>query len=414
MPPEAPITRLEAANARAVLEKVSESGLIAERRVAIVSVAAIRDRSGPRWERRREDVFAYVERKMREHVSHADLFHRLNDADFLLAMADAPPAVVQGIAMRVLEAVLLHFLGAADPGDINIQVVTAYSGGALTSEPLDPRAIARQPHFVDAPHGTQMAVSSPPAPLSPDPAEIARRTPVSFVAHGGFDLRIDFAVERIISLKQRAVAAIRIEPTVTHVAAGAIIPARHFARLADNDLAAIDQAAIDYASLYLPTSGPRTVPPIVLPATFRTLQTRKGRDTLIRVAGAAQEAVRQTVILEFVDVTTATPSGRLTEVVGLVGPLCRGVFMRVRPDRDMLAAVRGQRFNGLTLDAGDCGADSQIAAAILTFGEQARSAAPFLAAHGLPDDSFLQICQIAHMTHAGLRAAPVTVREQAA
>ena len=45
-------------------------------------------------------------------------------------------------------------------------------------------------------------------------------------------------------------------------------------------------------------------------------------------------------------------------------------------------------------------------------GEQAK-ATPFLAAHGLPSDSFFQLCHIAHMTHAGLRAPPVTVERAA-
>lgn len=399
----ATISRLESANAQAVMQQVAESGVIAAGQAVVISVAAIRERSGERWMRRREDVYAYVARKLHEHLSHADLFHRLNDTDFLVAMADQSPPMVQGVAMRILEEVLMFFLGAADPLDLKIQVVTAFKDGGLACARLDPKTISRN---------AQVTPPRAPAVPGPSPAEIARKTPVSFITASGLDLRIDFAIEPMVSLKHQATAARRIEPRVTHVATDTVVPTRNFAKLSDDDLLFIDRSTLDYASLYLPEADARTVqPPLVMPASFRTLIGRKGRNHLVRVGATAGGKVLKTnLIVELVDVSLSTPGSTLTEVAALLGQLCRAVFIRLQPAKDMMAPVRIIRPQGLTLDAADLGqTDADIAAAIIAFGEQARHQAPMLAVQGLPAEGFFHVAQVAGLTHAGMRADAVTI-----
>jgi hypothetical protein len=409
MPQGAPtISRLDSANAQAVMERVTESGAIEGGRAVVISVSAIRDRVGDRWVRRRDDVYAYVNRKLAEHLTYSDLHHRLNDTDFLIAMTSQDAASAPAVAMHILEEVLVYFLGAADTPDVRIQIVTAFGGDGLSCAPLDPTKIDRRPVSVAAPRNAF-------AP-SVDPDLLRMKSPVSFVTASGLDLRIDFAVERLVSLRHEITAALRIEPTVTHVATDTVIPSRNFGRLSDSDLAMIDKATIEYGGLYLPKSGvSRQHPPVILPSSLRTLISRRGRANLALAAGGAADLLKTGVIVELIDVTIGTPGSSLMEVAGLVGSLCRAVFIRLHPAKDMMAPVRGIRPQGLTLDAADLGqSDAQIASSIIAFGEQARHVAPFLAVQGLPAEGFFQVATVAHLSHAALRGATVTAEEQAA
>ena len=74
--------RLTSAAVREMLEKVAPS--IAAGCVNVVSVEAIRDRSGDRWPRKREQVAAFVERTFARLSQPGDLMVGLNDAEFLL------------------------------------------------------------------------------------------------------------------------------------------------------------------------------------------------------------------------------------------------------------------------------------------------------------------------------------------
>src|SRR5437899_12449738 len=111
------VKRLDSAGALAAMERVAETGLIERGTVAILSVEAIRERSGERWRRRRDDVWAYVEKKCAEHLAFQDIRHRISETDFLVAMTTDDAAAVQATVLRILAEVLTFFLGAADLPD---------------------------------------------------------------------------------------------------------------------------------------------------------------------------------------------------------------------------------------------------------------------------------------------------------
>lgn len=394
----ASLARLESTSALSVMGRIAEAGLMERGAVAVISVAAIRERAGERWMRKREDVWANVNRKCAEHLSYADIHHRLNDTDFVLAMTSEQGAAVQAVALRILEEVLVFFLGSAEAPDLRIQMVTGFSGDAVSCAPIDPKAISRRPVYLDAP-------DSPVAKV--DPVEEKRRNPISYVSSTGTAHRIDFSVEQLVSLKHNVTAALRINVTVTETRSGAVVPARMFSKLPDEDLYNIDKATLAYAALYLPKS--KGEPPVLAPAAFRTLQTRKGRNALMLMAGGAIDVLKAGALIELVDVDIGTPASRLTEVMGLISGLCRGIFIRLRPGKDMAAPVKGFRMQGLTLDCSDLPlADTQIALQMLAFGEQARHLAPALAMLGLPNDGFMHVASVAGITHAGMQAASAT------
>lgn len=403
-----PVDRLNAADVAALLERFGGHDLMARGAVNIISLAAIRGRSGDRWPRKRPDVWAYVERKLAEHLTYQDLAQRVGETDYLIAMTSEEGVAAQAVALKVLEEVLMHFLGAAEPRDMAVRAVTDLSNGQVSCAPLDPVFILQA--------RTTVAASPPPVERPQiDPAELRKRNPYSFQAAAGMPLRIDFAVEDLLSLKHGVTAALRIEPTVTETATGRVIPSRAFNKLSDADLMKIDQATLDFAALFLPKVDGPNQPALIVPVSFRTMATSKGRGALINCAGAAAGRVKASVMIELVDIDKGAPLARLIEVVGLLKTICRGVFARVLPARDAMAPLHGVRFMGVTLDASDlAGPDSRIASQILEFGRQARGLAPAIVVQGLASDGFYAVAETAGLTHAALRAQAMTLEQQPA
>lgn len=402
------IDRFNAADISALLERFGGHDLMGRRAVNIISLAANQSRSGERWSRKRPDVWAYVERKLAEHLTYQDLAQRIGETDYLIAMTSEEGVAARAVALKVLEEVLMHFLGVAEPRDMAVQAVTSLKDGQVSCAPLDPV-------FILQARTREVAAPKPVDRPEVDPAELRKRNPFSFQAGIGIPLRIDFAVEDLRSLKHGITVALRIAPTVTEVPTGREIPARLFNKLSDADLLQIDQATLDFATLFLPRIDKPGQPALIVPVSFRTMATSKGRTILINCAGSAAGRVKTSVMLELVDIDRGAPLARLIEVVGLLKSVCRGVFARVQPGRDATAPLQGLRLMGVTLDAADLpGGDSRLAAQILEFGRQARGLAPALVVQGLNSDGFFAVAETAGLTHASLRVTAMTLEQQPA
>ncbi|WP_293676693.1 hypothetical protein [uncultured Phenylobacterium sp.] len=393
------VTRISAADASVVLERLAGSDRLERGAVFVISVEAIRERSGDRWSKKRDDVWGYLGRKLNEYLSYQDVHQRLNETDVLVAMTTEDGVAAQAVGMKVLEDVLEFFLGAAERKDIRIRGVSRIDGEDLLCADLDPEIIATaREKEAAAPYHRQVS------------AELERaHNPVSFVAHNGQRLEVAFALEHVVSLRHGVTAVLRVEPTVTFRATGEVIPARRFHRLADSDMIAIDRATMAFGGLFIPEDA-RTKPPVILPASFRTLGGRKGRNSLIAIDGVSPDLIRQGAMIEFIDVDRGTPAGRLVEVVSLVGGVTRGVLARLQPIGNAIEAVQGARFNGLTVDFADLGLpDGRLPPFMRAMAHQMRGKAPALIAQGLGERLHLEMADDAGFTHAGIRAAPNTV-----
>lgn len=396
------VTKIAATDAAVVLERLAGSDRLERGAVFIISVEAIRERSGDRWPRRRDDVWGYLGRKLNEYLSYQDIHHRISETDVLVAMTTEDGVAAQAVGMKVLEDVLEFFLGSAERIDIRLKSVSRIEGAELSCTPLDPNAIASvRDRDSAAPYMRDVSAEAERA-----------RNPVSFVAHNGQRLQVTFALEHIVSLRHGVTAVLRVEPTVTFSATGETIPPRRFHRLADDDIAAIDRATLAFGALFIPEDA-RNRPPVILPVSFRTMGGRKGRQALINIPGAPAERVRQGALLEIVDIDRGTPHGRLVEVVSLVGGLTRGVLARLQASREALAPVQDARFNGLTLDFADLGLpDARLEEVMRVMTRQMRGKAPALIAQGLAERFHMEMADAAGFTHAAIRAVPTTVTRQ--
>ncbi|WP_309645677.1 hypothetical protein [Phenylobacterium sp.] len=240
----------------------------------------------------------------------------------------------------------------------------------------------------------------------------AQEAPSESIQAGGFStfvtaenqtLGIDFRVEDLIHLRHNAVAARRLEPVITHLKSGVTIPARAFARLSDDDVETIDRATTAFAATLVGPEG-ASVLPVILPISFRTVAGRRGRGHLSNATDGSTQALKKRVIVELIDIDRGTPTGRLTEVAGLLNATCRGVFARLQPNRDVVFPVRDARLQGVTVDGADLAvSDADAAGQLLEFAAQARGLAPLLVVQGLPNDGYLAVAEVAGFTHGALR-----------
>jgi hypothetical protein len=402
------ITRISAADASTALERLAGSDRLERGAVFIISVEAIKERSGDRWDRKCDDVWGYLGRKLNEYLSYQDIHQRISETEVLVAMTTEDGVAAQAVGMKVLEDVLEFFLGEANRRDIRIRAVSRIDGHYLSCTDINPDAIATARAAARPADPERAETVSPYRSLVSADAE-RERNPASFTASNGQKLQIDFALEHVVSLRHGVTAVLRVEPTVAFHATGEIIPPRKFLKLADEDMHAIDRATLAFGGLFLPEDA-RTQPPLILPTSFRTMGGRKGRQMLINVPGATPERVRQGAMIEFVDVDRGTPNGRLVEVTSLVSRVTRGVLARLQPNRDALSPVSGARFNGLTVDFADLGLpDSRIEAFMRLMAHQMRGKAPALIAQGLAERLHLEMAEEAGFTHAAIRGAPRTV-----
>ena len=406
------ITRISAADASAVLERLAGSDRLERGAVFLISVEAIKERSGDRWDRKRDDVWGYLGRKLNEYLSYQDIHQRVSDTEVLVAMTTEEGVAAQAVGMKVLEDVLEFFLGAANRRDIRVRAVTKIDGHLLSCTGVDPEAIATARATAKSEAEREPAISPYQTQVS---AQAEReRNPVSFVAASGHKLLIEFALEHVVSLRHGVTAVLRVEPTVRYYATGEIIPTRKYGKLADVDLMALDNATLAFGGLFLPRDA-RTQPPVILPVSFRTMGGRKGRQLLIGMPCASPEQVRQGAMIEFIDIDHGTPPGRLVEVVSLVSGVARGVLARLQPTGDALRPVSGARFNGLSVDVAELGLpDAKLGSFLRQMAHQMRGKAPALIAQGLGERLHLDMAEEAGFTHAGVRAAPKTVTRQVA
>lgn len=391
-----------------VLHRLAGTELIARGSVNVISVKAIRAWAGDWWTQKRGDVWTYVERKLSEHLDRTDMRARISDSEFLIAMNSDQGLAAQATSVRILEDVLTHLLGSVDLNDLGISSVIGVNNGEAICRRIDAATVLAARARRDS--------NRSPVRRAVEPADEARRSPVAFTTAGGAALRVDFTLEHVVSLRRNVATAIRIEPMVTHLGSGRQATARAVSRLPDRDIAFIDEATLKFGALFARGAQGHNVPDLILPASFRTLGTQRGRDMLTGTPGLSLALLRGGVMIELVDITRGTPSGRLIEVVGLLKALTRGVIARVPPEKDALRGLKEARLAGLALDASDLvGPAEKVAMEIMNFGRDAKGLAPITILQGLPAEGYFAAADTAGLTHAALRATnPLAIKSTVA
>src|SRR5579859_691208 len=197
--------RFTSAALRDVLEKVAPA--IAAGGVTVISVEAIRERSGDKWPRKREQVASFVERAFSRLAQPSDLLISLNDAEFVSVQPGVSRATSVSISANILKETLAFFLGAAAREDLRLFQVTAFVNGALEVQPLDAGGIL---DGEEAPPVRQNPSSTPP---TEDLVWTAGRT-WRLTSPPNLTLDLEVTPEPTWNVGARVVASFLLRPTM--------------------------------------------------------------------------------------------------------------------------------------------------------------------------------------------------------
>ena len=413
---ESRVDRIAAAAARDTLDRLRDGDLLQSGAVNLIGLDAIRSKIGERWEAKRARVWEHAEREIQRTIGPADLYLRLDDVTYLIALPSNPGFAAQATCLTVLQEVLKFFLGELRTSDMAVRSVSAIDGDSIVSAPVDLRTLRAgaappaAPAASPAPPPQRPAagaavapasailLSEPPVPVKEWRPPLAGRTFSQWLTPAKrppFELVV--TDEPVWQLRQGLITSFVIDR------AGAPL---------ETDAAALEEidAVVFRHAAQLLAEQPSQGGPLVLhvPVHFTSLATQRTRLRLLGLTQAVREAMRQMVLLEICGLDPGVPPSRLIEVIGLVRSLFGGVLGRVRPSRPALAAVRGCGLRGVVIEApllAPLAPDGETR--LKAFAAAAQGLSPNLIIHGLPHAGLIDAAAAAGFTHASTASPTV-------
>jgi hypothetical protein len=337
------VTRLATADAQQALERIQSSSLLSEGKVCLMSLDAIRERLGPRWIARRDRVYDHAQQSLRRALGPHGFFLRVSETDFLVAQPGIGRVAGQALCLYCLREVLTYFLGEALLSDIIEHEVTAIDGGRIAAQTLDAQAVEAE------------ALTLPPvAPtplVTPTSSLMSQDRWTPFVAHDGQRLRASCQLEPVFQLKTYGRIGYRMRRRVLTLPSE-----RPLSRADQQKLTAADLERIDFATLArglnrLEQEGDgERQPSLILPVSFTTLSSKRGRAMLAEFFRAAQASVQRGLICEVCDIEGVPPS-TLLAVTSLMRPFCLFIVGRLAaPPVSGLGALQDAGLQGVSIE----------------------------------------------------------------
>jgi GGDEF domain-containing protein len=389
--------RLVAADAAEALARLEHTELVERGSVVLLGLDAVRDRLGDRWERKRDQVLEHVDRLVERKLKPHDLFLRVGDAEYLLALPDEDRAGAHAVGLRLLREILTFFLGAAHHRDLKLHSVTDLSGPSVGFRPFTGEETAHAERAASAPAAHEHLR---------DPSEAWRyvETPLG----GGASASLGLRCQLVRALHNDMVTAQRVDVQLFDSFDGAPLSLRTQIDLDPAAHLRIDLAALHHVharQMEMVGQGVRLLG--LAPLSIRTLTNLRTRIEYLQAVkdlpGAGGPAA---LLLEVVHLEHGTPQGRLLESATVLRPFCKGVVMRAPPDRAVIASLRGVPLVGVSA-APWCWAGSPMKTQgeLKLIGEAVRGLAPLTFAFNLLDDPEVAAARAAGFTHYGRVAA---------
>ena len=336
--------RMTSAEARDTLDQLAASPLIAAGKSCLVSFDAIRARMAARWSVRREMVYEHFERSLQKNLDAHGFFLRLSETDYLVAQPTVSRIAGQAYCLNCLREVSHYFLGEARVTDFLIQEIASIEEGQIATRKLDVAAVE------------EAAVRQPPQTYGdPGAAAGARRmtsqdrwTP--FVAHDGRKLRASCSLAPVFQLKTQQRIGYRMDRRVLVLPGESQLSANEVRRLPSTDMEKIDFATLARGLDRLGQDTGARQPSLILPVSFVTLSSQRGRAVLADFFRIAQASVQRGLICEVCDIEGAPPSALLA-ATSLIRPFCLFVVGQLREaPAAPLKALQEAGLQGLSIE----------------------------------------------------------------
>jgi hypothetical protein len=397
------------------VERFGDPQLMAAGRVNLISVEAVRQRFGGRWELRKDQVLDFTDRVLERGLRDQGVYLRVSDTDFFVVHPDLSRMAGQAACLRYLKEVLNHFLGDSHLAAAGIMQVTGIGKGRLEAAPVDvihAEASLDDPQSSDAGASfgdigvepqTPSARSATPAEPELEPApQVNRWTP--FISTDGRQLRVSATLEPVYEIKGFTRIGFRMIRRVVVIATGEDLSPKQVAALSPGDLLRADMATITRGLDRLGAeAGGEQQPSLIIPVSFVSLSSQRGRAEVAVPLRQAGGLVKLGVIVEILDID-GVPQGVLLSATSLVRPLALLVVGRVaQPSPHVIGGLGGAGLQALSFecpqDLGDAefigwatttiGAAKKIAKSVLVFRVGSAQRVATLAALGATHASLL-------------------------
>lgn len=393
-PPDAAFAMLLDAGPESALALVARSPALAEGKVVLLSLSAVRARLGARWAMRQDLVQEHVERAIEKHIQPGGSVLRISDTDYLVVQPDAHPLVGQVACFNALRSTLQFFLGESLNSDIIVHQITAITDGAIEGHKLDVAAVEQRAAL------TESAV--PDESLT----KLERWTP--FVTNDGRQVRVSCSLEPLVHLKEFARIGYRIRRRVLKLPEEAPLSSRDQALLSRADIEKVDMATLLRGLDRLGAdAGAEKQLSLMLPVSYTSLTNTRSRGLILEVFERARSRVRVGLMCEVCDIE-GVPPGALLAATSLVRPFCRFVVGRLNemPTR-AIGALRDAGLQGLSYDwPGAAAGEAEFMGEVRSLVAMTRSVAKALFLYELPSSRSAAIASLLGATHATMRSAP--------
>jgi hypothetical protein len=410
--------RLLSADVQESVERFGDPQLLAAGKVNVISVEAVRERFGARWELRKDQVLDFADRVLERGVGTQGAYLRVSDTDFFVVHPDLGRVAGQASCLRYLREVLNHFLGESHMAAAGIMQVTRIGKGRLEAAPVDAASTeaaldGARPGEDDEPAATAPTPAAVAAAPAAEPAPDPSATPAlagagagdedeirpgqanpwtPFVSTDGRRLRVSATLEPVYELKGFSRIGFRMIRRIVLIATGEDLSPQQVAALSPGDLLRADMATITrgIGRLAGETHGEQQLS-LIVPVSFVSLSSQRGRAELTAPLRQAGGLVKLGVICEILDID-GVPQGVLLAATSVVKPLSLLVVGRVAvQDPKAIAGLAGAGLKALSFECpqglGDAefmawatatvGAAKKIARSVLVFrvGSPERAAA---------------------------------------
>ena len=313
------VPRFIDADAREALEQIRSSTMMAEGKVCLVGLDAIRDRFGARWLGRRERVFDHVQASLKKQVGPHGFYLRVSETDFVVAQPNVSRLAGQAYCLNCLREVLTFFLGEALVSDIVVHEVLAIGGGVIGARQLDHAEVQAEAAKEIA---RVRVASAAPNLMSQD-----RWSP--FTAHDGRRLRASSQLDPVFQLKTYGRIGYRMTRKALLAPSETPLTPAELGQLTSADIERIDFATLARGlnRLQQQSAGARE-PSLILPVSFATVSSHRGRSVLAEFFRAAKESVQRGLICEICDIEGVPPSG-LVAATAMMRPHCMFIVGRL-------------------------------------------------------------------------------------
>jgi len=387
-PPSAEgVTRVLKPDALDELKRFQNPALVEGGHVTLISLDAIAEAYGSRWELQSGRVEKFVQRHLARQLQEDEPFLQVSRTDILIARPGTERSAAQVAGLRDLRQVLHHFLGSSARALDGVYEVIAVLGDRVEARPVDRAALAAQEQAAD---------------LERERAQDLVRATDTFMASHGRNVRISCDLQPLVNLQKDAVIGLRLAQRVISGADQAELPPAAVAGFAGVDRQRVDWATVVHGLSQLRERGEKA-PTLVLSMSYASLSSQRGRSDMLDLLKQARDCAAHGVICEVSGIEGA-PHAQLLEAIAIIRPLSLFVVGKIdKPTQVVWSHLKGVGLRGFGFDCPPAEGRAEFLGWANATIARARGVAATVLLYRLPSRDLVGPLAEAGATHATLK-----------